>query len=85
MMRRKIRMEKGANDNEILLIWDRCPFPTTAKQYGASMEEDVGCDKGLQTTVEQLALFTNKKLKIETLKAIPRGEGACVRRLWVEE
>ncbi|OPZ79207.1 MAG: hypothetical protein BWY79_00512 [Actinobacteria bacterium ADurb.Bin444] len=82
----KIRMEKGANDNEILLIWDRCPFPTTAKQYGASMEEDVqGCDKGLQTTVEQLALFTNKKLKIETLKAIPRGEGACVRRLWVEE
>lgn len=82
----KIRLEKGANDNEVLIIWDRCPFPTAAKQYGASMAEDLaGCDMGLKTTVAQLAAFTNKKLHIETLKAIPKGQGACVRRLWVEE
>lgn len=82
----QIHMEKGASDNEVLLVWERCPFPTTAKQYGASMAEDLaGCDKGLQTTVEQLALFTNRKLRIETLKAIPKGQGTCVRRLWVEE
>lgn len=82
----KIRLEKGENENEVFIIWDRCPFPTSAKEFGATMEEDLaGCDMGLKTTVEQLAAFTNKKLKIETLKYIPRGEGACVRRLWVEE
>lgn len=82
----KIHAEKGENDNEVYLVWDRCPYPTTAKEYGASMEEDfAGCNHGLEVIVEQLAAFTNKKLKIETLKAIPKGQGCCVRRLWVEE
>ena len=42
-----------------------------------SMEEDAkGCHHFLETIVEDVALFTNKNLKIETQKAIPRGEGS---------
>lgn len=80
-----VRLEKGEDDNEVFIIWDRCPWPTWAKNFGAPMEEDAkGCHLFLETIVEDVALFTNKNLKIETQKAIPRGEGACVRRLYLE-
>lgn len=81
-----VKVEPGADENEVFIIWERCPWPTTAKNYGAPMAEDVaGCDLALQTTIADVGLFANRKLKIETLKAIPRGEGTCVRRLWLEQ
>ncbi len=81
-----VKVEPGADENEVFIIWERCPWPTTAKQHGAPMAEDVaGCDLALQTTIADVGLFANRKLKIETLKAIPRGEGTCVRRLWLEQ
>jgi hypothetical protein len=80
-----VKLEKSENPNEVFIVWSRCPWPTAAKNFGAPMSEDVaGCDLMLQTTLAEVALFANKKLKIETLKAIPRGEGKCVRRLWLE-
>jgi hypothetical protein len=81
-----VKIEKSENPNEVFIVWERCPWPTSHKQYGVSMALDVaGCDLALQTTLADVALFANRKLKIETLKAIPRGEGKCVRRLWLED
>ncbi|MBU2601675.1 MAG: hypothetical protein KKA32_05840 [Actinobacteria bacterium] len=81
-----VSVEPGADENEVFIVWERCPWPTTAKQYGAPMTEDLaGCDLALQTTIADVALFSNRNLKIETTKAIPRGEGKCVRRLWLEQ
>jgi len=81
-----VRLEKSENPNEVFIVWDRCPWPTAHKQYGVSMALDVaGCDHALQTTLADVALFANRKLKIETIKAIPKGQGACVRRLWLED
>jgi len=81
-----VKLEKSENPNEAFVVWERCPWPTAAKNYGAPMSEDVaGCDLLLQTSLADVALFANKKLKIETLKAIPRGEGKCVRRIWLED
>ncbi|MCZ7663871.1 MAG: hypothetical protein M5U22_13520 [Thermoleophilia bacterium] len=80
-----VRLQKSENPDEVFIVWERCPWPTAHKQYGVSMALDVaGCDHALQTTLADVALFANRKLKIETVKAIPRGEGACVRRLWLE-
>lgn len=81
-----VSVEPGADENEVFIVWERCPWPTTAKQYGAPMAEDLaGCDLALQTTIADVGLFANRNLKIETVKAIPRGEGKCVRRLWLEQ
>lgn len=80
-----VKLERSENPDEVFIVWERCPWPTAAKNYGAPMAEDVaGCDLMLQTALADVALFINQPLKIETLKAIPRGEGKCVRRLWLE-
>jgi hypothetical protein len=81
-----VKVEKSENPNEVFIVWERCPWPTAAKNYGAPMAEDVaGCDLILQTALADVALFANKNLKIETTKAIPRGEGKCVRRVWLDQ
>jgi hypothetical protein len=78
-----VKVEESENPNEVLIKWERCPWPTFAKRYGVSMEEDLlGCDKFLQTILAQPNLFFNKNLRIETQKAIPRGDGICLRRLY---
>jgi hypothetical protein len=81
-----VRVEKSENPDEVYIVWDRCPWPTAAKNYGAPMAEDLaGCDLILQTALAEVGLFANRKLRIETTRAIPRGEGKCVRRLWLEQ
>ena len=47
------------------------------------MEEDVlCCDQILRSLLEDVNLFFNVNYAIETQKAIPRGEGVCLRRLY---
>lgn len=78
-----VRVEKGEGPLEALIKWERCPWPTFAKRYGASMKEDLlGCDKFLQTIVAEANAFLGTDLKIETQKAIPSGDGVCLRRLY---
>lgn len=80
-----VKVEKGENPNEVFIRWERCPWPTFAKRYGASMEEDLqGCDQFLRTIVGEVNRFSNTNFKLETLQAIPRGEGVCLRRLYKE-
>lgn len=81
-----VKLEKGESPDEIFIKWERCPWPTFAKRYGASMQEDLlGCDKFLQTILDEVNLFFNTDLKLETQKAIPRGNGVCLRRLYKED
>lgn len=78
-----VKVEKGKNPFEVLIKWERCPWPTFAKEYGVKMEEDVlFCDRILQSILVDVNIFFNVNYKIETLKAIPRGEGVCLRRLY---
>ena len=78
-----VTLEKGESGTEVFIKWTRCPWPTYAKDYGASMEDDVlCCDRILETLLQDVNLFFNVNYKIETLKAIPRGQGACIRRLY---
>lgn len=78
-----VKLEKGQEPFEIFIKWERCPWPTFAKEYGVPMEEDVlCCDRILQTILVDVNFFFNVNYKIETLKAIPRGQGVCLRRLY---
>jgi hypothetical protein len=77
---------KGKNENEIFVQWDRCPWPEFARRYGAPMEEDVlGCDKWFQTVIEDINELFNTSVKLETLKAIPRGDRVCLRRISMDK
>jgi len=79
----QVALEKGEHGHEVLIKWTRCPWPTFAKEYGADMEEDVlCCDRILESILEDVNVFFNVNYRIETLKAIPRGQGCCVRRLY---
>jgi hypothetical protein len=50
------------------------------------MKEDLaGCDRYLQTFLEEVNSFLDTNLKIETQKAIPNGDGICLRRLYKPE
>ncbi len=81
-----VKVEKGEGPHEIFLKWERDPWPIFAKRYGASMEEDLlGADKFLQTIVSEVNLFFNTNFKLETLKAIQKGDGISLRRLYQDK
>jgi len=78
-----VRVDKGEKPFEMLIKWERCPWPSYAKDYAVSMEEDLlCCDKMLQTLLIDVNMFFNVNYKIETLKSIPKGQGVCLRRLY---
>ncbi|HBF42443.1 MAG TPA: hypothetical protein DDW42_02210 [Desulfobacteraceae bacterium] len=77
--------EKGENPGEIFIKCTRCPWPTAAKEYGVPMEEvALSRERLFQTILEDVNVFFNINLKIEMLKAIPRGEGMYLFRLYKE-
>ena len=78
-----VTVEKGEAPFEALIRWHRCPWPTFARRYGVSMKEDLlGCDRFLQTIVAEANALLGTDFKIETQKAIPSGDGLCLRRLF---
>jgi hypothetical protein len=86
MMGESARIVDSDKENEVFVEWTRCPWPEFARRYGAPMEEDVlGCDKWFVTCIDDVNKLFNTRVRLKTLKAIPRGDGKCVRRLWIAE
>lgn len=80
------RVEQGEGPSEILIKCSRDPWPTAAKRYGVPMEEvALTREKLFQTILVDVSVFFNIPLKIEMLKAIPKGEGEWVFRLYKDE
>ena len=78
-----VAIDRGKDPYELFIKWDRCPWPTFAKEYEVNMEEDVlVCDRILETILHDVNIFFDVEYKIETLKAILRGQGVCLRRLY---
>jgi hypothetical protein len=78
--------EKGEKPSEIFIRCTRDPWPTWAKEYGVPMEEVAVCRERLyQSILEDVGIFFNIALKIEMLKAIPRGQGETILRLYKAE
>lgn len=75
--------EKGETPGEIFIRCTRDPWPTVAKAYGVPMEEvALTRERLFQTMLEDVSVFMNIDVKIEMLKAIPRGEGEYLFRLY---
>ena len=78
--------EKGENPGEVFIKCSRDPWPSWAKQFGVPMEEVALCrERMYQAVLEDVSVFMNISLKIELLKAIPRGQGETVLRLYKAE
>lgn len=78
--------EKGENPGEIFIKCTRDPWPTWAKEFGVSMEEVALCrERMYQSVLEDVSVFMNIPLKIELEKAISRGQGETVMRLYKTE
>ena len=78
--------EKGENSGEVFIKCSRDPWPSWAKQFGVPMEEVALCrERMYQAVLEDVSAFMNISLKIELQKAIPRGQGETVLRLYKAE
>jgi hypothetical protein len=81
-----VTVEQGKNPLEVLLRCTRDPWPTAAKEYGVPMEEvALAREKFFQAILLDVSVFFNTDLRIEMLKAIPRGQGEWLFRLYKEE
>lgn len=79
-------VEKGENPGEIFIKCTRDPWPTWAKEFGVPMEEVALCrERMFQSILEDVSIFFNIALDIEMQKAIPRGQGETVMRLYKAE
>ena len=77
--------QKGETPGEVFITCTRCPWPTAAKEFGVPMEEvALTRERLFQTILEDVSVFFNVKVKLEMLKAIPRGEGMYLMRLYKE-
>ncbi|NNG01331.1 MAG: hypothetical protein HKM93_18215 [Desulfobacteraceae bacterium] len=78
--------EKGEKPGEVFIKCARDPWPTYAKEFDVPMEEVAACrEKMFQSILEDVSVFFNIPLNIELEKAIPRGEGMWVLRLYKAE
>lgn len=78
--------EKGEKSGEIMIKCTRDPWPTYAKEFGVPMEEVAVCrERMFQSILEDVSVFFNIPLKLEMLKAIPRGEGMWLMKLYKDE
>ena len=81
-----VSVEKGEKPTEVLIRCTRDPWPTAAKAYGVPMEEvALVREKLFQAIILDVCVFFNIDMRIEMLKAIPRGEGEWLFRLYREE
>jgi len=74
---------KGEKAGEVFIRCIRCPWPTAAKEFGVPMEEVALTREALfRSILEDVSVFFNIPLKIELQKAIARGQGETVMRLY---
>jgi len=79
-------VEKGENPGEVFIKCTRDPWPTYAKEFGVPMEEvALYRERLFQTILDDVSVFFNIKLNIEMQKAIPRGQGMWLMRLYKDE
>jgi hypothetical protein len=76
----------GELPGEVFIECTRDPWPTYAKEFGVSMEEvALYRERLFQSILEDVNVFFNIKLNIEMQKAIPRGQGMWLIRLYKDE
>lgn len=80
------KAEKGEKAGEIIITCTRDPWPSIAKEYDVPMEEvALTRERIFQSILEDVSVFFSVSLGIEMLKAIPRGHGMYLFKLYKKE
>jgi hypothetical protein len=75
---------RGENDNEAFVQHEGCPWFTWHERLDLLDEDQPGCDKWFETTIEDINKALGTEVKFETMKSLPDGSDMCLRRIWVE-
>jgi hypothetical protein len=81
-----VTVEPGENPLEAVIRCRRDVWPTAAKTFDVPMEEVAKTrEKLFESMLVDISVFFNRPLAVEMQKAIPRGEGEWVFRLYMKQ
>lgn len=69
---------------ESLARHEACPWYDWHVREGLVSEDQVGCDRWLQTVVDEINKGLGTKLRFATVESLPAGGSSCLRRFWEE-
>ena len=75
---------EGKDEKEAFAQHVGCPWFEWHQRLGKLDQDQAGCDKWLETFVDDINEELGTNLKWETVKSIPSGDEVCLRRFWVE-
>ncbi len=75
------RIIPGGSDNELHFEHQDCPWLKWHQRYDAADEDRPGCDKWLETLINDISKEFGVKLIFETLSSLPDGQDTCERVL----
>ena len=74
----------SSNPGESLARHNACPWYDWHKREVLLAEDQVGCDRWLETVVEEINRSLGTELRCETVESLPTGGSSCLRRFWEE-
>ncbi|MEN8148201.1 MAG: hypothetical protein ABFS86_00150 [Planctomycetota bacterium] len=74
----------AAGEGEWFVVHEACPWHRWHEKHGLLHEDRPGCDAWFTATVDRINQKLGTKLRFETLSALPDGDAACRRRIWVD-
>ena len=81
-----VTVEPGETPTEAVIRCKRDTWPTAAKTFDVPMEEVTRTrEKLFESMLVDIRVFFNRPLAIEMQKAIPRGEGEWVFKLYMKK
>ncbi|MEE9224074.1 MAG: hypothetical protein V3U51_04935 [Thermoplasmata archaeon] len=75
---------EGKDEKEAFAQHVGCPWFEWHQRLDKLDQDQAGCDKWLETFVDDINKELGTNLKWETVKSIPKGDEVCLRRFWVE-
>lgn len=77
-------LEAGVTPEEAYVRHQACPWQKWHDRNGLLAEDRPGCDEWFRATCETVSAATGRRVRFETLEALPDGGRSCLRRIWVE-
>ncbi|GAB4161538.1 MAG: hypothetical protein Fur0037_28120 [Planctomycetota bacterium] len=78
------RVELRDGDPSAYVRHADCPWFHWHRRLSLLGEDRPGCDSWFSTLVGEINRALGTALRVETLGSLPDGDGACVRRFWME-
>ncbi len=78
-------VEPGADGSEAFVRHSACPWLDWHKKLGLEKEDQPGCDRWFEFSVNAINNKSGCDLRWETLESLPAGDSSCLRRFWVEK